>query len=80
MTLRTPAPNNAVWDVDVTVDGGPPAADTDRLIVETPGAGAETVVYTPDAADGGTLDLTSLSSPVTINGIETLELRRAGRQ
>ena len=48
VTLRTPAPNNAVWDVDVTVNGGPPAADTDRLIVETPGAGAETVVYTPD--------------------------------
>ena len=68
----TPAPNNAVWDVDVTVNGGPPAADTDRLIVQTPGAAAETVVYTPTASDGGTLDLTSLSSLVTINGIEVL--------
>ena len=72
VTLVTPAPNNAVWDVDVTVDGGPPAADTDRLIVQTPGAFAETVVYTPTASDGGTLDLTSLSSLVTINGIEVL--------
>ena len=72
ITLQTPAPNNAVWDVDVTVNGGPPAADTDQLIVQTPGAAAETVVYTPNAADGGTLDLTSLSSIVTINTIETL--------
>src|SRR6185503_10018145 len=60
ITLQTPAPNNAVWDVDVTVNGGPPAADNDQLIVQTPGAAAETVVYTPNAADGGTLDLTSL--------------------
>ena len=30
------------------------------------------MVYTPNAADGGTLDLTSLSSTVTINTIETL--------
>ena len=37
VTLQTPAPNNAVWDVDVTVNGGPPAADTDQLIVQTPG-------------------------------------------
>jgi hypothetical protein len=72
VTLVTPAPNNAVWDVDVTVNGGPPAADTDRLIVQTPGAAAETVVYTPTASDGGTLNLTSLSSLVTINTIEVL--------
>jgi hypothetical protein len=72
ITLQTPAPNNAVWDVDVTVDGGPPAADTDHLIVQTPGAAAETVVYTPNAADGGTLELTSLSSTVTISTMEAL--------
>ena len=51
----------------ITVNGDdPPGGDT--LIVT--GAGAETVVYTPDAFDGGTLDLTSLS--VTINTIEVL--------
>jgi hypothetical protein len=72
VTLQTPAPNNAAWDVDVTVNGGPPAADTDQLIVQTPGAAAETVVYTPNAPDGGTLDLSSLSSLVKINTIETL--------
>ena len=47
VTLQTPAPNNAAWDVDVTVNGGPPAADTDQLIVQTPGAAAESAVYTP---------------------------------
>jgi hypothetical protein len=40
--------------------------------VQTPGAAAETAVYTPSATDGGLLDLTSLSSPVTITGIEAL--------
>jgi hypothetical protein len=38
ITLQTPAPNPAgPWDVDVTINGGPPAADTDRVIVQTPG-------------------------------------------
>ena len=72
VTLQTPAPNGAIWDVDVTVNGGPPAGDTDRLIVQTPGAGAEVVVYTPGAFDGGTLNLVSLSSLVTINSTENL--------
>jgi hypothetical protein len=72
VTLQTPAPNNAEWGVAVSVDGGLPAADTDRLIVQTPGAAAETVVYTPSASDGGTLELATLSSPVTITGIEGL--------
>src|SRR5262249_29135298 len=70
---QAPAPNNAVWNVAVTVNGGAPAADTDRLIVQTPGgAAAETAVFTPTAFDGGTLNLTSLSSPVTMTGMEVL--------
>jgi hypothetical protein len=72
VTLQTPAPNGAIWDVDVTVDGGPPASDTDRLIVQTPAAGAETALYTPTGANAGTLDLTSLSSLVTIVDTEAL--------
>jgi hypothetical protein len=72
VTLQTPAPNGAVWDVDVTVDGGLPADDTDRLIVQTPAAGAETALYTPTAANAGTLDLTTLSSLVTIVDTEQL--------
>jgi hypothetical protein len=72
VTLQTPAPNNATWNVNVTVNGGPPAADTDRMIVQTPGTGAESVTYTPTASDGGTLNLTSLTSLVTMTGIEVL--------
>lgn len=76
ITLRTPAPNNAAWNVNVTVNGGPPAADTDRLIVETPGTGFETAVYTPTAADGGTLALSTSASAkianIAITGIEQL--------
>jgi hemolysin type calcium-binding protein len=71
VVLRAPAPNNAVWNVQVTIDGGPPSA-SDTLVVETPGAAAETVVYTPNASDGGTLDLNSLTSLVTLTQIEHL--------
>jgi len=71
VVLRAPAPNGAVWDVQVTIDGGPPSA-SDRLVVETPGAGAENVTYTPNASDGGTLDLANLTSLVTITQIEEL--------
>jgi hypothetical protein len=72
VVLRAPAPNNAVWNVQVTIDGGPPSA-SDRLVVETPGDQPETVVYTPDASDGGTLNLDSLTSVVTIAQIEELQ-------
>jgi precorrin-6B methylase 2 len=73
VTLVAPAPNNAVWDVDVTISGGPPAAgDADQLVVQTPGAAAETVVYAPSAADSGSLDLMSLSSLVAFTEIESL--------
>lgn len=72
ITLVAPAPNNAAWDVDVTISGGPPAVDGDRVIVQTPGAAAEAVAYTPTAADAGTLNLSSLSSLVTMSEVETL--------
>ncbi|MCB9939631.1 MAG: hypothetical protein H6823_15420, partial [Planctomycetaceae bacterium] len=79
ITIRTPAPNGAVWDVDVTVNGGTPSGTGDRLIVETPGQ--DTVVYTPGATpDSGTLlideatigtdDITD--THITINEIESL--------
>ena len=75
VTVRAPADSGAVWDVDVTVNGGAPSAPSpggDRVTVETPGAGAETATYTPTAVDGGTLNLTSLSSLVTLAGVEQL--------
>jgi hypothetical protein len=70
VTLAAPAPNNAAWDVDVSINGGPPAADSDKLIVQTPGAAAETLTYAPGAADGGTLDMVSLSSLVSFTEME----------
>ena len=45
---------------------------TDQLIVQTPGAGAETVTYTPVSANSGTLDLASLTSLLTITDVEAL--------
>ena len=69
--LQAPAPNGAVWDVAVTIDGGAPGG-SDKLIVETPGSGAETVNYTPNATNGGVLDITSITSPITITDVEQL--------
>jgi hypothetical protein len=75
IVLRTPAPNDADWDTDVTVNGGPPSA-SDRLVVETPGAAAETATYTPTASDAGTLVIAEATpadaTNVTITGIEEL--------
>jgi hypothetical protein len=71
VTLQTPAPNNAPWNVNVTVNGGPPG-DTDQLTIQTPGPAPETVVYTPTAADGGTVNLSTLNSLVTLSGFEVL--------
>src|SRR5262249_24970658 len=70
--LVAPVPNNATWDVNVEVNGGTPATDTDQLIGQTPGGASETVVYTPTASDGGMLKLMSINSLVTINGIDVL--------
>ncbi|WP_237607275.1 CHRD domain-containing protein [Roseimaritima sediminicola] len=57
IVLRTPAPNDASWDVDVYVAGGAPSdgepGDGDRLVLETPGT--DTILYTPTGSDTGTL-------------------------
>lgn len=73
VTLRTPAPNNAAWNVNVTVNGGPPAGDTDRLIVETPGSLSETATYTPTSADAGLLTLTASTGQIANIAITTTE-------
>ncbi|MCA9121452.1 MAG: hypothetical protein KDB11_14780 [Planctomycetales bacterium] len=56
ITLRTPAPNQAVWGVDVFVAGGLASTPEvgDRLRVETPYQNNE-VVYQPTAPDAGIL-------------------------
>ncbi len=75
VVLRTPAPNNANWNTDVTVNGGPPSA-SDRLVVETPGGAAETAKYTPNAVDGGMLVVAesdvAKATDIVINEIEEL--------
>lgn len=59
IVFRVPAPNDADWDVDAWVFGGAPAAgpgdDGDRLVVETPQATADAILYTPTGVDSGTL-------------------------
>ncbi|KKM72636.1 hypothetical protein LCGC14_1418530, partial [marine sediment metagenome] len=69
IVLRTPAPNDAAWGTDVTIHGGPPSA-SDRVVVETPGADPETVVYTPTGADAGSIDIDG--DLVTLTGVEEL--------
>jgi hypothetical protein len=68
IVLRTPAPNGAVWDVDVWVAGGTPSAVTgdqgDVFELETPGQ--QTLSYTPTGSDSGVIDITTLSSIITL--------------
>ncbi len=53
--VRSPAPNDAEWDVAVSVDGGTSSAG-DRLVYEAPGAASDRVVYTPSQAATALLD------------------------
>ena len=69
IAIHAPAPNAAVWDVDVTVNGGVPSA-SDRLVIETPGTDSAT--YTPTTSEDGTLVIAGLNVTVTINQIEEL--------
>ncbi|MFT3883698.1 MAG: hypothetical protein QM703_29225 [Gemmatales bacterium] len=66
IVLRTPAPNNAVWDTDVWIAGGSPATAPpgDRFVLETPFT--QTVNYTPTGFDSGIVNLVNLSSVVTL--------------
>jgi hypothetical protein len=76
ITLRTPASNNADWNVDVTIQGGAPSAASDRLVIETPGAGAETVQWNPTGSDSGTMSIVETNpadaTNVSVSGIELL--------
>ena len=64
IVVRTPAPNQAEWDVDVFVAGGPPSA-SDKLILETPGT--DTVIYQPTGSDTGVLTIDEPVNDSTIN-------------
>jgi Ca2+-binding RTX toxin-like protein len=57
IVIRAPAPNDAAWDVNVRVAGGPPSIgeinDGDRLVLETPGF--DRIVFNPTGPDTGTI-------------------------
>ncbi len=76
--VREPAPNNAVWNVDVTIVGGPPAAVTgdsgDVFELETPGPAAQTVIFTPTGIDTATLNDTTNSSLITLTNFFMIPL------
>ena len=69
IVVRAPAPNSAVWNVQLTVAGGSPAAETgdqgDVLEYETPGQ--QTMTYTPGAIPGtGVINDLTLGTSITI--------------
>ncbi|MAE61950.1 MAG: hypothetical protein CMJ49_11415, partial [Planctomycetaceae bacterium] len=76
IAIQTPAPNNAAWDVNVTVNGGLPSA-SDTVIV-TGGAGADVATYTSTGPENGVLDITSQSSVITLDGVEHVTFDGAG--
>jgi Ca2+-binding RTX toxin-like protein len=61
IVIRTAAPNEASWDVNVRVAGGSPSIgaplEADRLVLETPNnaGGFDDVVFNPTGADTGNL-------------------------
>ncbi len=63
-TLRTPAPNGAVWDTDVVLVGGP---GTDLLDLETPGEPVLSVDITPTGPETGLIGLPQLNTLVALD-------------
>jgi Ca2+-binding RTX toxin-like protein len=59
IVIRTPAPNDAAWNVQLSIVGGSPsigeATEADRVVLETPLA--DTLVFTPTGPDTGTLSI-----------------------
>jgi len=68
IVLRVPAPNGAVWDVDVFIAGGPPAAPTgdqgDVFEYETPGT--QEIIYTPTGIDSAIIEDVTNSTVITL--------------
>ena len=62
--------------MQVGIDGGAPTSNGptlgDTVAVETPGTAAQTVVYTPTSVDSGTVNLTTITSLITLASIESL--------
>jgi hypothetical protein len=73
ITVRTPAPNDAVWAVAVLIDGGeflPSASgEQDEVRIETPYIGAESTVYIPTGLYSGVVILADLASLVQMTDV-----------
>jgi hypothetical protein len=69
VVVLAPAPNGAVWNVAVSVDGGPAPAGSDLLVVGTP-ASTDTVIFSPTGVSSGTLTILNLATVIAITGVE----------
>jgi hypothetical protein len=69
VVVLAPAPNGAVWNVAVSVDGGPAPAGSDLLVVGTP-ASTDTVIFSPTGVSSGTLTIVNLATVIAITGVE----------
>ena len=80
IVVRAPAPNQAEWDVDITVAGGPPASATtdqgDTLEFETPGV--NNVIFTPTGPETATFVLDQATNDSTISMVATFTFDPAG--
>jgi len=68
IVVIAPAPNGAVWDVDVTIDGGAPPAGSDKVVVGTPGT--DEVIFTVIDTDSATLEIVNIASFIVIDNVE----------
>ena len=61
IVIRTAAPNEAAWDVNVRIAGGSPSIgaplEADRVVIETPNVlgGSDNIVFNPTGNDTGNL-------------------------
>ncbi len=69
INIQAPAPNGAVWGVDIQIDAGLPTSG-DKVIVETPGS--DEVTYTPTGAASATLELVDANSTITMLNVDEL--------
>jgi Ca2+-binding RTX toxin-like protein len=80
IVVRAPAPNQAEWDVDLTIAGGPPASATgdqgDVLEFETPGT--NNVIFTPSGPETAVLVLDQTVNNSNINLVSTFTFDPAG--
>ncbi len=80
VVVRAPAPNGAAWDVDLTINGGTPAAKTgdqgDVFLLET--VGASSVTYTPTGVDTANFVLNQAGGSSSISLVDLFMFDQGG--